>query len=193
MKTRLILAGLFLISVLCADMAFHAPTSAARARTQGSAGVAAVTRCDVLAYVNDRDPKGLNVRSGPGSTHALIGNLPNEGVEGIVVHINGSQGDWVRIDLAIEEGGDTERTFFKGEGWVYGPLLGVDGVGWIEGGTKLFQEPSQTSRILARMLAGGDGAKVRGCKGKWTYVEHKKVKGWCAPDTLCSNPLTTCS
>jgi SH3-like domain-containing protein len=193
MKTRLVLAVLFSVSFLCADLAFHAPASAVRAYTQGRTGVDTITRCNVMAYVTDRDPNGLNVRSGPGSANRVIGNLPNQDVEGIVVHINGSQGDWMRIDLATEEGAETERTFFKGEGWVYGPLLGVDGVGWIEGGTKLFQEPSEKSRVLARMLAGGDGAKVRGCKGKWMYVEHKKFKGWCAPETTCSNPLTTCS
>ena len=178
---------------LCASLARFAASGAAPADSQGRAGGEATTRCDVEAYVIDHDPKGMNVRSGPGSTYKVIGNLPNQDVEGIGVHITGSQGDWVRIDLAVEEGGEQERTFFKGEGWLYGPLLGVDGVGGIEGGTKLYQAPTERSRILGKMLAGGEGATVRGCRGKWMYVEHKKVRGWAAPGTLCSNSLTTCS
>lgn len=178
---------------LCAGLALFAAPGVAPAHSQGRAGGEALTRCDVKAYVIDHDPKGMNVRSGPGSANKVIGNLPNQDVEGIVVHITGSQGDWVRIDLAVEEGGEQERTFFQGEGWLYGPLLGVDGVGGIEGGTKLHQEPAERSRVLGRMQAGGDGATVRGCRGQWMYVEHKKVRGWAAPGTLCSNPLTTCS
>ena len=165
-----------------------APTS-----LQQRANSETTTRCDVKAYVIDHDPKGMNVRSGPGPMQKVIGNLPNQDVEGIRVHITGAQGDWVRIDLAVEEGGEQERTFFKGEGWLYGPLLGVDGVGWIEGGTKLYEAPRERGRILGRMLGGGEGGTVRGCRGEWMYVEHKKVRGWAARGTLCSNPLTTCS
>ena len=148
-----------------------------------------LTRCDVHAYVIDPDPKGMNVRSGPSSTHRITGNLPTQEVEAIGVHITGSRGDWVRIDLAIEEGGEQERTVFKGEGWLYGPLLGVDGVG---SGTKLYQSPSQKSRIMINLPGGSGGATVRGCQGKWMYIEYKKVKGWAAPGTFCTNPLTTC-
>jgi SH3-like domain-containing protein len=173
--------------------ALFAAVGVAPAYSQSRADGKTITRCDVKAYVIDRDPHGMNVRAGPGSTHKVIGNLPNQDVEGIRVHITGAQGDWVRIDLAMEEGGEQDRTLFQGEGWLYGPLLGVDGVGGIEGGTKLYQEPTERSRVLGRLQAGGDGATVQGCRGTWMYVEYKKVKGWAAPGTLCSNPLTTCS
>jgi SH3-like domain-containing protein len=135
----------------------------------------------------------MNVRSGPGSSYKVVGNLPNQDVDGIVVHITGSSGDWVRIDRADQQGGDEERKLFGGEGWVHGPLLGVDGVGWESGGTRLYREPSRKSRVLARMQAGGEGGTVRGCRGKWMYVEHKKVRGWAAPGTICSNSLTNCN
>ena len=148
-----------------------------------------LSNCDVDAYVIDPDPKGMNVRSGPGTSYKIIGNLPKQDVEGIGVHITASKGDWVRIDLAVEEGGEQERTFFKGEGWLYGPLLGVDGIG---GGTKLYLRPRTGSRVVGSMPGGGDGATVRGCQGKWMYVEYKKLRGWAAPGTLCSNSLTTC-
>ena len=148
-----------------------------------------MSRCDVDAYVIDPDPKGMNVRSGPGNTFKIIGNLPKQDVEAISVHITGSKGDWVRIDLAVEEGGEQERTFFKGEGWLYGPLLAVDGIG---NGTKLYQRAALKSRVVGKMPGGSEGAIVRGCQGKWMYVEYNKLRAWAAPNTLCTNPLTTC-
>jgi len=156
---------------------------------QGPMGGHIVTRCDVDAYVIDRDPNGMNVRSGPGSTYKIIGNLPNQDVNGIGVHLTGSKGDWMRVDIAVEEGGDDDRTFFKGDGWLYGPLLGVDGVG---SGTTLFREPSTKSSTIGNLPGGSEGATVRGCQGKWIYLEYKTLRGWAAPGTYCTNSLTTC-
>lgn len=179
------------LSVCACAAAFPGGGASAYRRPQATAN--AVTPCDAEAVVNDPDPRGMNVRSGPGSTFKVIGNLPNADVNGIGVHITGAQGDWVRIDRADEQGGDpADRTFFKGVGWVYGPLLFVDGVGGLEGGTKLYQEPSTKSRVVARMPADS-GAAVRGCRGKWLYLEYKKQRGWAAPGTTCSSALTTCS
>ena len=161
---------------------------------QRKASVAGVVPCDVQAYVNDPDPRGMNVRSGLGDTYKVVGNLPNQDVNGIVVHINGSQGDWVRINRATEWGGERDRILFKGEGWVYGPLLGVNGVGWLEGGTPLYGKLSAKGRVLTKVPPDDEGpTTIRGCRGRWMYVEHRQVKGWAAPGTLCSNPLTTCS
>jgi len=46
--------------------------------------------------------------------------------------------------------------------------------------------------VIGNLPGGSDGAIVRGCQGKWMYVEYKKLRGWAAPGTLCSNSLTTC-
>lgn len=188
------LKGLAFVLFVCACSTMLPAAGDASAYRRSQATATVVTPCDAEAVVNDPDPKGMNVRSGPGSTFKVIGNLPNADVNGIGVHITGAQGDWVRIDRADEQGGEPEdRTFFKGVGWVYGPLLSVDGVGWIAGGTKLYQEPSTKSRVVARMPADGGGGTVRGCRGKWLYLEHKNQRGWAAPGTTCSNALTTCS
>lgn len=187
------LMSVAVVLFVCAGL-MTLPVGDAAAYRRGQATANAVAPCDAEAVVNDPDPKGMNVRSGPGSTFKAIGNLPNADVNGISVHITGAQGDWIRIDRAVEQGGEPEdRTFFKGVGWVYGPLLFVDGVGWIAGGTKLYQEPSTKSRVVIRLPADGGGGTVRGCRGKWLYLEHKKQRGWAAPGTTCSNALTTCS
>lgn len=150
-----------------------------------------VTACDVEAYLDDPDVKGTNVRSGPGSTHKIIGHIPNRKKDGLGVgiHVTGSQGDWVRIDRAVEEGGDDERLFFKGEGWVYAPLLAGSGIG---GGANLYKEPAAKSPVIGR-VSHDDKVAVNGCKGKWVLVRHKKLKGWMAPRTFCPSSLTTCS
>lgn len=187
------LTGVACLLLLFAGLTLFPAGEAASRRRGQAAATTNVVPCDAEAYVNDPDPKGMNVRSGPGATFKVVGNLPNADVNGISVHITGSQGEWVRIDRAVEQGGETEdRTFFKGVGWVYAPLLAVDGVGWVEGGTKLHQEPSARSRVVARMPAD-EGSNVRGCKGKWLLLEHKGARGWAAPGTTCSNALTTCS
>ncbi len=150
-----------------------------------------IVPCDVDAYVIDQDPNGLNVRSGPGKIYGVIGNLPYKQDTGVSVHITGSSGSWVQIDLSVEEGGDEEQTFFKGLGWIYAPLLGLSGIAHTQGATLLYREASQKSVVVKR-VPGGNDVNVWGCRGKWFYVEYKKVKGWAAPETLCSNSLTTC-
>lgn len=150
-----------------------------------------IAPCDVGAYVIDKDPNGLNVRSGPGKSHAVIGNLPYQQYTGVGVHITGSSGDWVQIDFAAEEGTEEDRTLFKGVGWVYAPLLGLTGIAHPEGGTLLYREAFQKTRVV-KIVPGGDDVTVWGCRGKWFYVEYKKVKGWAAPSTLCTNSLSTC-
>ncbi len=179
---------LFIALILCLSLSLFHATSDTLAGSQNQSTSQAISPCDIAAYVIDRDPNGLNVRAGAGKTYKTIGNLPNGQVDGIVVHITGFQGDWARIDKAVEEGGDNERTFFEGDGWVYAPLLGVEGMR-----TRLFKEQTEKSNVVILIPAGDDGVRVRGCRGKWMYVEYKKAKGWAAPGTLCANSLTTCS
>jgi uncharacterized protein YraI len=184
-------ANLAWLFILCALLALLSVGNTFAYR-RGQTGRLTIVPCGVRAYVIDRDQKGLNVRSGPGKTYKAIGNLPSQGVEGIGVHITGASGEWVRIDRAVEEGGEQERVFFTGEGWVYAPMLGVSGMAITEGGTNLYQSPTTNSRFIIRIPGGDDSVIVRGCQGQWMYVEYKKKRGWAAPDTLCANSLTTC-
>lgn len=171
----------------------------------GQTGKETTVACDVRSYMIDHDPGGTNVRSGPGKTFKVIGNLPTQGVEGIGVHITGSNGDWVRIDHAVEEGGDQERIFFpsapvtggtagpQAQGWIHTSLLGASGMAITRGGTNLYGQPKKNSGVVTRVTGGDDSVLVHACRGGWMYVEYKKLKGWAAPDTLCANSLTTCN
>lgn len=182
---------IFISCVLFACFALVFPLDSTPAPTKVKTGGEQVTGCDAEAYLNDPDPKGTNVRSGPGAVHKVIGHIPNKNEEGlgVGVHITGSQGKWVRIDRAVEEGGDEEKVFFKGEGWLYAPLLAGSGVG---GGSKLYSEPDEKSSVIGK-ISNDDQVKLHGCRGKWVLIEHKKMKGWMAPRTFCPSSLTTCS
>ena len=182
------LAWLF---IFCAFLALL-PIGDTSAHRQDQTRSIAIVPCDARAYVIDREPGGLNVRSGPGNSYNAIGSLPNQGAEGIGVHITGASGEWVRIDRAVEEGGEQARTFFQGEGWVYARMLGVSGMAITGGGTNLYRNTSRRSRVIIRVPGGDDSVMVRGCRGQWLYVEYRNRRGWAAPGTLCANSLTTC-
>lgn len=184
-------ALLFIVATFLALLPL-AGTSAYRQTLSNSAATVPTIPCDVRAYVIDHDAGGLNVRSGPGKSFKTIGNIPNQGVDGVGVHITGASGEWIRIDKALEEGADQPRTFFSGEGWVYAALLGVSGMAITNGGTNLYQNATRKSRVVVRIPGGDDEVVIRGCRGGWMFIEYKKKKGWAAPDTLCANSLTTC-
>ncbi|HEX5706678.1 MAG TPA: hypothetical protein VFX96_05250 [Pyrinomonadaceae bacterium] len=171
-------------SLLGAGAGGAAPDS--RQRSSGS-----VTPCDAQAYVKDDDPNGMNVRSGPGSDFKVVHVLKNMEAEGITVHITGWKGAWMRIDRAEDQGRVIE--LFKGEGWVFASLLGVDGQGGFNGGTPLYQKPAKRGRIVARVPVEGSGAVVRGCRGRWLYVEYEGVKGWGVSSDLCYLSITNCN
>jgi hypothetical protein len=176
--------------------AFAAALPVAPAKAADPAKTAA---CDATVFVGDDDPAGLNVRSGPGSGHAVIAKLH----EATWAHVTGSNGAWMRIDRATiddGEGGDG-RAEFSGEGWVYGPLLGVEGAGGDDGsGTIVRAQPSADARKVG-IIAPDDGeATVQGCRGEWLELEHRSfanpgsvVRGWARAGDICINPNTVCN
>lgn len=188
---RLKLSIAFFAFSICALVILSIPDNVSSAGSSGHSTPRSILRCDAEAYVTDRDPNGLNVRSAPDKSASIVGNLPNSKVEGIRVHLTGSSGEWVRIDHALEQGSDNDRDFIRTEGWVFAPLLGVGGMSVIKGGSPLYLSHSSSSTILTIVPADGS-MSVHGCYGNWLYVQYKQIKGWGAPRTLCANPLTTC-
>lgn len=111
----------FVLALIAAFVFCCSPTATAYPQTKPD--ISSAVPCDVHAYVIDRDRQGLNVRSGAGRNFEKIGNLPWRDYTGIAVHITGSNGDWVQIDSAVgQSADDDEKIFFKGVGWLYGPL-----------------------------------------------------------------------
>lgn len=142
--------------------------------------------CQIDAYVIDKDPKGLNVRSGPGNDYKVIDNLPTTTI-GVIVNLTASQGDWVQISKAQSP----QKIEFQGSGWVYAPLLGTSTRGYATKSVSLYPSATTQSKSIGR-LPSQRGVKLLSCDRSWALVEYEGAKGWIAPDAQCPNPLTTC-
>lgn len=142
--------------------------------------------CQISAYVIDKDPKGLNVRSGPGERYKIVGNLPTNTI-GVIVNLSASQGDWVQLTKAESP----EKIEFQGTGWVYTQLLGTSTRGYGTQGVSLYPSASTQSSAISR-IPPQRNVKLLSCAQSWALVEYEGLKGWIAPDAQCPNPLTTC-
>jgi SH3-like domain-containing protein len=145
--------------------------------------------CDIDAYFIDSDKHSSNIRSAPSSQSRVIKQVDNMTT---VLHITGVKDGWFQVDRVYDAGDGNDTVLFKGLGWIHHSIVGGDGTG--SHGTKLFKAPTKTSKILAA-VGVDDGIGFLSCKGKWAYViaGNRDTKGWAAPKTICSNPLTNCS
>lgn len=159
----LFFAGLYLVSgIACADEINAAA-------------------CRITVFPLAGLPKGLNVRSGPGTEYPVIKNIDDSDVE---VDVAGSSGKWLRIrratavDLTVK---------FKGDGWVFAPLMGVSA----NRSVPLHVAPDKASASVSTIKAD-DGGNVQSCAGEWVQVQFENRKGWMEPGSHCGNPVTTC-
>lgn len=179
---------------------------AASAQVSAAGADAVATDCTITAWSTDKDPKGLNVRAGPGAGSAIIGTVPppykvEDRTFAAEVTITGSRDGWFRIVKATVNDYVTEdpsEIAFEGEGWVSGGLLGL----WVEG-PQLHSAPSPDAVVTADFSGKRDGdygpdyftvERLHACQGYWVEVEGsyfgERARGWTS-DT-CSNQVTTC-
>lgn len=155
--------------------------------TSANSSASSQRACSINAYVIDKDPQGLNVRSGPSSNGKIIGKLPTN-TAGVFVNVTASQGDWVQLTKAESP----EKIQFQGTGWVYASLLGTSTRGYGSQGVSVFSSPNTQSSAIGR-IPPDTSVKLLGCDRSWALVEYQQLKGWIAPESQCGNPLTTCS
>lgn len=144
--------------------------------------------CQIYAYVIDKDPQGLNVRSAPNSSARVLKKLPTN-TPAVFVDITASQGQWVEINQAESDSG---TRLFQGKGWVYASLLGTTTRGYGTRGVTVYQSNNNRSRVVGR-IPPDTNVKLLSCSGEWAYVSYQRVQGWIARIDQCGNPLTTCS
>jgi len=148
--------------------------------------------CASEAYVAEKDPAGLAVRSGPGDDAPVVTTLPLH----TRVYITRSVGEWMGINTYKTEsdcpGGDPI-------GWTYGHLLSV----WTKyfdidypiptqdssGKVLVFAEPFTGSAVVTKIPRNTEVAIV-GCWGSWLKVSYKGVEGWLI--SYCGNPDGAC-
>lgn len=144
--------------------------------------------CQIYAYVIDKDPQGVNVRSAPNSSARVLKKLPTN-TPAVFVDITASQGQWMEINNADNAGG---TRLFQGKGWVYASLLGTSTRGYGTRGVTVYQSNNNRSRVVGRIPPTTE-VKLLSCSGEWAYVSYQRVQGWIARIDQCGNPLTTCS
>ncbi|HYH85626.1 MAG TPA: SH3 domain-containing protein [Pyrinomonadaceae bacterium] len=169
-------------------------TGGTQTQTNADLIEAAQMKCDVAAYVVDPDPNGLNVRSGPGKAFTVVGTIPRR-ESAVEVRVTGATGQWLRIRDAVTQ--EEDETVFKGEGWVFGPMLVTQTKNYASLdpnalNVKVFKEPTKRSAVVTR-LPNETEVKLVGCKGNWAQIQHKKLTGWLDPDSQCASTLTNCS
>jgi len=124
--------------------------------------------CNAAVYLNDTDPKGTNLRAGPGSRHKVVSVIKDTESR---LEITGSVGNWLRVRKVTEGYGGV---LFSGEGWIFGPLTSVRS----RGKALLFQSASEISDSVGQM-PDQEEASVQSCSGGWVKVKYK-VEGWLA-------------
>jgi hypothetical protein len=128
------------------------------------------------AYVGDKDPSGLNVRSGPGMDYPILTTLPTDRT--VVVTITGSTGGWFRIDY-VWICNKTSVTRTPLVGWVSGALLQlpVD----YEAGLPLLSDPRNDAAIVT-VVPEGAHLTLSGCGCGvycgWLKVRYGKFEGY---------------
>jgi hypothetical protein len=152
--------------------------------------------CAGQAYINDKDPKGTNVRAEPSIQAKVIHVIPHD-EDGVIVTLSESHDGWIQISGYETIAGAKKKL----NGWVNAKLLGT-GNRAVEGtGRVLYEAPNKSSKT--RSLAPlGDlneiGYRLLGCDRDWLYVEQDyppsktPFSGWIPGDAHCPNPVTTC-
>ncbi|MBN2223092.1 MAG: SH3 domain-containing protein [Deltaproteobacteria bacterium] len=132
-------------------------------------------------FVGDKDPAGLNVRSGPGTGYPVVKTIPTGRTA--AVSITGSSGGWFHIDYVRICDEDKSFKSMELAGWVSGSLLQVRVIYEID--APLFSEPRKDSTIVTK-VPGGTLVTLSGCRCDswcgWLEVRYEEFQGWIRPD-----------
>ena len=164
--------------------------------------------CDITAFVIDKDPKGLNVRSAP--NQEIISRIPYKNYKTdnpIKVHIIDTQEGWLQIDYWSD---DVAKGDFDSPAWVYNQLLAVAVVGnevlTISTNAtadtppkvaNIYENPDPQAAVIGQLNMEKLLINPMSCQGKWILVEGNSIygqpiKGWLSPDNQCIDSLKTC-
>lgn len=150
--------------------------------------------CAIDAWVEHRDPRGLNVRAKPDLKAKIVGKLRydnGDDNEIVMVKIVGYAKGWVKISGASTVGGDE---LFSGNGWVTAKAVILrterpDGNSAKR--VALYSRPSKAGGVASRIPAEV-AVRIRGFACFGPKVTYSGKTGWLSREDLCGNPVTTC-
>ena len=114
----------------------------------------------------------LNVRSGAGTSYAIIDQLKR----GTGCTILSSNGNWRKI-----------KTFNGKVGWVSANYLKKEITGWVTASALNVRKGPGTSTIILGSLKKGSKVTVKSVTGNWAYVKAKKLTGYVSMNYLKFN------
>lgn len=143
-------------------------------------------------YIIDSDGPVTNIRNAPKGK--VVSTLPTD--EAYVVSLVSVKGEWWKVDDAVLQCGDNEKTItLKGSKtgyWIHRSLLQFTIAGDPNGALRV--APSAKAKAVKISGDAGGGFHPIAVKGNWIKAVSvdRKYTGWIHCDKICSNPLTTC-
>ena len=146
---------------------------AGAAQAAGDVAVGSKSGLPVPRFVSLK-PDRVNVRGGPTRDHDVTWVYTRAGLP---VEITAESENWRRI-----------RDWEGSEGWVYHSMLSGKRTGVVTAKNKddltpLHDDPSATSRVIARLQSGVLGT-VKQCTGAWCRISGRGFDGWIAQERL---------
>lgn len=138
-----------------------------------------IDECWVDVYVADTDPRGVNVRSGPGQSYPVVATLPYHDV----VTISGAAGEWMRVTKPNYMSGGDDPDWNKPIGWVSGKLLAVtattgNGPELDPSGLVPIRGELDWNTAIIAWVPQNTEFRIIGCAGECVKVRYRDVEGW---------------
>jgi hypothetical protein len=142
--------------------------------------------CACVAYINELDTNGLNIRKEGHRKAAIVAKIPNaDGTK--VLLTSSSKNGWIAIDNVPYDENKPVAT----PGYVFAQKLGISTAGYELGTVPLFAKPSK-EKIL-RSIPADKHLTILDCADTWLKVQYKQYIGWIALDDQCPNKILNCN
>lgn len=147
-------------------------------------------KCVHSGWVEDKDPKGTNIRNSPSLQGKIIGNVPHAKDDGeqAMLEIIGYSKGWLKIRLAESIDG---TTFFKGIGWISAKKVTASVETNMGKAAPLYSSPKKSSKKTGT-IPGETLFNIIGFHCFGFKVSYKGKTGWISAEDYCGNPVTTC-
>ncbi|MCD9188490.1 MAG: hypothetical protein LUM44_18880 [Pyrinomonadaceae bacterium] len=148
-------------------------------------------KCVSEVWIEDKDPKGTNVRDAPSIKRKIVDVYERETDDEPQgsVYILGYSNGWVKV--LLKEGGDTNPNNDK-TGWVSARLVTANVQTKTGKPAVLYALPKRSGKKIGK-IPSENLIKIVGFGCFGFKIEYKGIVGWISDEDVCGNPLTTCA